>query len=131
NSLTNGSATSAHVAVYLPSGGTSAMNLTLNNNDYFNSAAPAANQGVGQAGTTSGTGFYTQANFDPSMTTPATNFRSYTSTLSAGGANDNATKKVDPHFLSATDLHIAPASPMVDMGASVGVGNDFDGQSRV
>ena len=131
NSLTNGSTTSAHVAVALPSGGTSAMNLTLNNNDYFNSAAPAATQGVGQVGTTAGTGFYTQANFDPSMTTPATNFRSYTSTLSAGGANDNASKKVDPQFLSATDLHINAASPMVDMGATVGVGGDIDGQSRV
>ena len=87
------------MAVYLPSGGTSAMNLTLNNNDYFNSAAPAANQGVGQAGTTAaGTSFSSQANFDPTMTTPATNFRAYTSTLSAGGTNDNASKKVDPLF---------------------------------
>jgi len=131
NSMTNGSATSAHVAVYLPPSGTSAMNLTLNNNDYFNSAAPAATQGVGQVGTTAGTGFFTQANFDPTVTTPATNFRSYTSTLSAAGTNDNASKKVDPLFLSATDLHIAGGSPMVDMGASVGVGSDIDGQSRV
>ena len=131
NSLTNGSATSAHVAVYLPSGGTSSMNLTLNNNDYFNGTAPTATQGVGQVGTTSGTGFFTQANFDPTTTAGATNFRNYTSTLSAAGTNDNATKKVDPQFLSATDLHIAAASPMVDMGASVGVGLDIDGQSRV
>ncbi|HEX8069958.1 MAG TPA: Calx-beta domain-containing protein [Pyrinomonadaceae bacterium] len=131
NSLTNGSATSAHVAVFLPSGGTSGMNLTLNNNDYFNSAAPTAQQGVGQVGTTAGTGFYTQANFDPSTTAGATNFRNYTSTLSAGGANDNASKKVDPQFLSPTDLHINAASPMVDMGASVGVGTDIDGQARV
>jgi hypothetical protein len=131
NNLSGGTTSIAYVAVYLPSGGTSAMNLTLNNNDYFNSAAPAANQGVGQAGTTAGTNFFTQANFDPTQTTPATNFRAYTSTLSAGGANDNATKKVDPQFVSNTDLHIAPASPMVDMGASVGVGNDIDGQARV
>ncbi len=131
NNLSGGTTSIAYVAVYLPSGGTSAMNLTLNNNDYFNSAAPTAQQGVGQAGTTAGTNFFTQANFDPSMTTPVTNFRAYTSTLSAAGTNDNATKKVDPQFLSATDLHIAPASPMVDMGANVGVGNDIDGQSRV
>jgi hypothetical protein len=131
NNLSGGTTSIAYVAVYLPSGGTSAMNLTLNNNDYFNSAAPAANQGVGQAGTTAGTNFFTQANFDPTQTTPATNFRAYTSTLSAGGANDNATKKVDPQFVSNTDLHIAAASPMVDGGASVGVGNDIDGQARV
>ncbi|HXU36937.1 MAG TPA: hypothetical protein VN937_11290 [Blastocatellia bacterium] len=131
NNMSGGTTSIAYVAVYLPSGATSAMNLTLNNNDYFNSAAPAANQGVGQAGTTAGTNFFTQANFDPTMTTPATNFRAYTSTLSAGGLNDNASKKVDPLFVSNTDLHIAVASPMVDMGASVGVGNDIDGQTRV
>lgn len=131
NNLSGGTTSIAYVAVYLPSGGTSAMNLTLNNNDYFNSAAPAANQGVGQAGTTAGTNFFTQANFDPTVTTPASNFRSYTSTLSAAGTNDNASKKVDPLFTSTTDLHIAVASPMVDGGATVGVGNDIDGQTRV
>jgi hypothetical protein len=131
NSLTGGGATSAHVAVYLPSGGTAAMNLTLNNNDYFNGAAPTATQGVGQVGTTAGTGFFTQANFDPSTTAGTTNFRNYTSTLSASGSNDSNTKKVDPQFVSATDLHIAVASPMVDMGANVGVVNDIDGQNRV
>jgi hypothetical protein len=131
NTQTNGSATSAFVSVALPSGATSAMNLTLNNNDYWNGAAPTATQGVGQSGTTSGTGFFTQANFDPTATTPATNFRSYTSTLSAAGTNDNASKKLDPQFVSGTDLHIAVASPMVDMGATVGVSNDIDGQLRV
>ncbi|MEO6394005.1 MAG: Calx-beta domain-containing protein [Pyrinomonadaceae bacterium] len=131
NSQTNGSATSAFVSVYLPSGATSAMNLTLNNNDYWNGAAPTATQGVGQVGTVSGTGFFTQANFDPTVTTPATNFRSYTSTLSAAGTNDNATKKVDPQFVSGTDLHIAVASPMVDAGAAVGVAKDIDSQNRV
>ncbi|MEP6820984.1 MAG: hypothetical protein ABI946_01395, partial [Chthoniobacterales bacterium] len=124
-------ATSALVSANLPSGGSSAMNLTLNNNDYWNGAAPAANNGVGQVGTTSGTGFYTQANFDPTMTSPPANFRSYTSTLSAAGTNDNATKAQDPQYMSAADLHIAVASPMVDMGASVGVLQDIDGQNRV
>jgi hypothetical protein len=131
NTLTGGGGTSAHVAVFLPSGATSAMNLTINNNDYWNGAAPTATQGVGQVGTTAGTGFFTQANFDPSVTTPASNFRSYTSTLNASGTNDNASKKVDPQFVSATDLHIAVASPMVDMGAAVGVVNDIDSQARV
>ncbi len=124
-------ASSAFVALFLPSGGTSAMNLTLNNNDYYNGATPASNQGVGQAGSTAGTNFFTQANFDPTTTTPSTNLRSYTSTLSSTGTNDNASKKLDPLFTSATDLHIAVASPMVDMGASVGVLQDIDGQNRV
>lgn len=60
NNMSGGTTSIAYVAVYLPSGGTAAMNLTLNNNDYFNSAAPAANQGVGQAGTTAGTNFFTE-----------------------------------------------------------------------
>ena len=76
-------------------------------------------------------GEFTAANFDPTMTTPATNFRAYTSTLSAAGTNDNASKKVDPQFISNTDLHIAVASPMVDMGVDVGVTDDIDGQLRV
>jgi hypothetical protein len=129
NSLTGGSAASAHVGLYLPPSGTSAMNLTLNNNDYFE--GPNATNGIAQVGTTPGTTFFKAANFNAGATTPATNLRSYTSTLSAAGTNDNASKVVDPQFLSATDLHIANASPMVDMGANVGVGSDIDGQSRV
>ena len=132
NTLTGGNPTSPntrHVAVALPSGGTSAMNLTWNNNDYVEGTDP--NSRMAQVGTTAGTGEFTAANFDPTMTTPPTNFRSYTSTLSAAGTNDNASKKVDPQFVSNTDLHIAVASPMVDMGANVGVGLDIDGQARV
>ena len=132
NTLTGGNPTSPntrHVAVALPSGGTSAMNLTWNNNDYVEGTDP--NSRMAQVGTTAGTGEFTAANFDPTMTTPPTNFRSYTSTLSAAGTNDNASQKVDPQFVSNTDLHIAVASPMVDMGANVGVALDIDGQARV
>jgi hypothetical protein len=129
NSLTGGSAASAHVSLYLPSGATSAMNLTLNNNDYFE--GPNATNGIAQVGVTAGTGFYKAANFNAANVTPATNLRAYTSVLSAAGTNDNASKVVDPQFVSATDLHIAVASPMVDQGANVGVGTDIDGQSRV
>jgi hypothetical protein len=123
-------ASSAFVAVFLPSAGTSAMNLTLNNNDYYIGAAPAVNNGYGQAGVTAGTNFFTT--FDATMTTPATNLRSYTNTLSSAGTNDNASKAVDPQFTGApTDLHIAVGSPLVDMGAAVGVTNDIDSQLRV
>ncbi len=131
NTLSGAGPTSAHVSVWLPSAASATLNLTLNNNDYFNGAAPGATNGVGQVGTAAGTGFFTQANFDPTMTTPGTNFRSYTSTLSPGGTNDALSLKVDPQFVSATDLHIAVASPMVNQGANVGVFNDIDGQARV
>ena len=73
-----------NVAVYLPSGGTSAMNLTLNNNAYF--AGTDANNRLAQVGATFGTGEYTVGNFDPTSTAPATNFRAY-SKHSVGGGN--------------------------------------------
>jgi hypothetical protein len=122
-------ASSAFVSIYLPSGATSAMTLTLNNNDYYQ-VGTAAYNGIGQAGTTAGTNFYTAANFNAGATTPATNMRAYTSTLSAAGTNDNASKVVDPLFASSSDLHISGASPMIDMGASVGVTTDIDGEAR-
>jgi hypothetical protein len=131
NTLAGAGPTSAHVSMFLPSAASATLALTLNNNDYFNGAAPGATNGVGQVGTAAGTGFFTQASFDPTMTTPGTNFRSYTSTLSAGGTNDSLSLKVDPQFVGATDLHIAVASPMVNQGASVGVFGDIDGQARV
>ena len=89
-----------------------------------------ANSRMAQVGSVAGTGEYTAANFDPTMTTPPTNFRAYTSTLSAAGTNDNASKKVDPLFVSCTDLHISAGSPMVDMGVDVGVTDDKDGDAR-
>jgi hypothetical protein len=129
NQLTGGNPTGTrHVAIFLPSGATVAMNLTLNNNDYFEGTDP--NSRMAQTGTTFGTGEFTAANFDPTQTTPATNFRSYTSTLSAAGTNDNASKKVDPLFVSATDLHLTSISPMVNTGVNVGVTNDIDGETR-
>jgi dockerin type I repeat protein len=120
NTLTGGTTSVAHVSIFLPSGGTSAMNLTDNNNDYF-FGPDAARQGAGQAGTTAGTNFFT--------TLAA--LQAYSSTLSPAGTNDNASKALDPQFVSNTDLHIAVASPMVDMGVDVGVARDIDGQNRV
>ena len=108
NIMTGGNPTQTntrHVAIYLPSSGTSAMNLTLNNNDYVEGTD--ANSRMAQVGTTAGSGEYTAANFDSNSTVPATNFRAYTSTLSAAGTNDNASKKVDPLFASCTGLHIS------------------------
>ena len=131
NLLTGGNPTSPntrHVAIFLPSGGMAAMNLTLNNNDYVEGTSP--NSRMAQVGTTAGTGEFLAAQFNPGSTTPATNFRSYTSTLNGTGTNDDASKSVNPQFLSNTDLHISGASPMVDVGVDVGVTEDIDGDTR-
>jgi hypothetical protein len=129
NRLTGGnSGGTRHVAIFLPSGGTAAMNLTLNNNDYVEGTD--LNSRMAQVGTTFGTGEFLAAQFNPGATSPATNFRSYTSTLSGAGSNDNASKSVDPQFLSNTDLHISAASPMVNIGVDVGVTTDIDGDPR-
>jgi hypothetical protein len=139
NTLTSGNTGTAHVSMFLPSSGTSGMNLTINNNDYF-SGSTAGQSGIAHVGTTytavpagpaTYAGLYTAANFNPADTTATTNLRTYTNTLNAAGTNDNASKVVDPLFVSNTDLHINGASPMVDMGASVGVTTDIDSQLRV
>ena len=45
NTLTGGTTGVAYVAVFLPSGATSSMNLTMNNNNYFGGISPDATQG--------------------------------------------------------------------------------------
>jgi hypothetical protein len=120
----NGGTTSiAHVAVFLPAGGTSAMNLTMNNNAYYY-GTDATRQGTGQAGTTAGTNFYT--------TLAA--LKAYTSTLHAAATNDNASIAATTAvpYLSTTDLHIpASATAVIGTGAAIGaVTNDFDNDPR-
>jgi len=95
---------SGFVCLYVPSGRTSTFNTIFNNNDYFQGSA--VNNGIAQVGQVAGTGFYTAADFDAGTTTPATNFRSISSTWFLAGTNDNASKVVDPMFVSATDFHI-------------------------
>jgi hypothetical protein len=44
---------------------------------------------------------------------------------------DASSKSVDPLFVSATDLHLQPTSPLLGMGVSIaGVTTDIDGQTR-
>lgn len=127
-----GSAASVMLCVQLPSGGTSAMNLTMNNNVYYSNTA-AANQYI--LGTTSSV-FYTAANFNPAAVTPANNSRSYTSTLSAAGTNDNVSlaSTVTAPFVSATDLHInnaaVNATDLDTKAAVVTVTDDIDSAVR-
>jgi hypothetical protein len=123
NNITGGTTSVANVSAYLPSGGTSAMNLTWNNNAYFY-GTDAARQGVGQAGTTAGTNFFT--------TLAA--LAAYSSTLSVAATNDNASiaSTGAVPYLTNNDLHITPsAGAILGGGAAVGsVTNDFDMDPR-
>jgi uncharacterized repeat protein (TIGR01451 family) len=122
NNIAGGTTSIAHVSVFLPAGGTSAMNLTWNNNAYFY-GTDAARQGAGQAGTTAGTNFFT--------TLAA--LSAYTSTLSPAGTNDNASLESTGAvpFVSATDLHLQPASVLATAGVPLpGVTLDFDDEPR-
>ena len=138
NQLTGGNPTTTntrHAVIYLPSGATSAMNLTLNNNAYFQGpATTGALSLLAKVGTGAGTGEFLAADFNAGAVTPATNLRSYTSTLSAAGTNDNASRAttVPPLFVSNTDLHVpaGTSTPLESGGASVGVTTDIDNQVR-
>ena len=122
NNITGGTTSIAHVAIYLLSGGTSAMNLTENNNSYYN-GTDSARQGVGQAGTTAGTNFF--------VTLPQ--LQAYSMTLSPSGTNDS--DSIAPPgpipFVSANDLHLLCGAPETDWGISLAaVPNDIDMQPR-
>lgn len=133
NQATGGNpAGTRNTAVFLPSGATATMNLTWNNNAYY-VGTDALNR-LAQVGVTFGAGEYQVADFDPTQTTPATNFRAYTSTLSAPGTNDNASfaTSAPPPFTSNTDLHIPAmtATRLESGGAAVGVTTDIDAEMR-
>ena len=122
NNITGGTTSVAHVAVYLPSGGTSAMNLTENNNSYYN-GPDATRQGVGQAGTTAGLNFF--------VTLPQ--LKAYSMTLSPSGTNDNASIASigAVPFLTASDLHLMCSAPEINMGVPLAaVIDDIDGDPR-
>ncbi|MCF6130412.1 PKD domain-containing protein [Flavobacterium sp. AS60] len=138
NTMTSSSTSSAFTCLYLPSGGTSTMNLILNNNAYY-TGSTANLSAIAQVGTTFGTGVYTVANFNPAATTGSTNLRTYTSTLLAANTNnDNASKgfTTAAPFNSATNLHIntgVSITPLESTGvstATTGVTTDFDGDAR-
>src|SRR6218665_3800459 len=129
--------TAAHVALYLPTGATSSMNLILNNNAYY-SGTTAARQGIAQVGTSIGTGFYLASNFVPGSTSGATNLRNYTSTLLAANTNnDNASlgsTNAAP-FSSATNLLLDLVSAQLvnveQKGvAGLSVSTDIQGDTR-
>ncbi|MDO7873392.1 BNR-repeat neuraminidase N-terminal domain-containing protein [Hymenobacter sp. ASUV-10] len=127
-------ASAANTCLSIPSGLTSAFNLTLNNNAYY---APAtAGNYIAQTFTGTATAAtYTAANFNAAATSPATNLRSYTSTLSTAGTNDNlsfASSGAVP-FTSATNLSIPTGTTtLVESGATPisGITTDLPGTTR-
>lgn len=123
NNITGGTTSVANVAVFLPSGGTSAMNLTMNKNAYFY-GTDAARQGAGQAGTTAGTNFFTSLG----------SLAAYSSALHGAATNDNASQAFTtaPPFVGNNDLHLNdPFSPLLGAGDAIGsVTNDYDNDPR-
>ncbi|HRJ90144.1 MAG TPA: carboxypeptidase-like regulatory domain-containing protein [Pyrinomonadaceae bacterium] len=136
NQINGGSlAETRHVAIYLPSGATSTMNLTMNNNAYFQ--GNETNSRMARRGTSTllpPEDEYISANFNAGATTPATNFRAYSSTLQLSGNNDNASfaTTTAPPFVSNSDLHIptAGSSQLNNGGAVTSVIDDIDGDVR-
>lgn len=131
NNMTGGTTSVAHVSIFLPSGATSTMNLSIDNNAYFSGTGPT--QGLAQVGTAAGTGFYMVSNFDPANTSNATNFRTYTSTL-GNNPNDAASKGLltTPPFVSTTNLHIpnGTSTALESSASNIGVTTDIDNQTR-
>lgn len=132
NTMTGGTTSIAHVSILLPSAGTSAMNLTLNNNALY--CGTTSSQGIAHVGTSFAT-IYTAANFNSGTITPSTNLRAYTSTLSAAGTNDNASfaSTSAAPFTSSTDLHIpnATVTQLESGGVTIsGITTDIDGDTR-
>ncbi len=132
----------AHVSLFLPSGGTS-MGLTLNNNNYY-TGSTAGVHGIAHVGTTYTSpatglvGLFEAANFDAANTTPVTNLRNYTSTIGSA-SNDNASRgtTVAAPFTSSCDLHVTSWTGgseggdfIANKGAVVAVTTDIDGEQR-
>ncbi|MCK6611868.1 MAG: hypothetical protein L6Q78_12615, partial [Bacteroidia bacterium] len=129
NTIVNNAAV-ANACLQLPSGATSSMNLTLNNNAYYTGSSSNNYLLITQATFNS----FTAANFNSTSSSPATNARSYTSSLSSAGTNDNASFAftTTAPVVSASDLHLSTSSPTVleSGGASVGITEDIDGDVR-
>lgn len=135
NQMSGGNPTGTrHVAIFVPDAGSS-IGLALNNNAYYQGTA--TNSRMARRGTDmfDPAVEYQAANFNPSATTPSTNFRAHSTLLGAfGNSNDNASfaTTTAPPFVSDSDLHIPTAvgGPLDGGGADVGVVDDIDGDLR-
>jgi hypothetical protein len=109
NNIPSGTTSIANVAMYLPSGGTSAMNLTNNKNSYY-FGTDVARQGAGQAGTTA-----ERISIQLCPRLLHTRARC-TRRLPMDNASIASTGAVP--FATATDLHITSAAPEYETGCN-------------
>jgi len=132
NTVTSASTTSSMVCVYFTTAPTAAMALTINNNAYYTGNTTVLN-GIGQVTTTkNAANLYLTSNFNPSATTPSTNWRSVTSVSVASNDNASFALTTAAPFTSATNLHIpnGTSTALESSGAAAGVTNDIDGDVR-
>ncbi|MBS1593073.1 MAG: IPT/TIG domain-containing protein [Bacteroidetes bacterium] len=135
-----GTYTGSKDMVFLLWGGlTSTANNVINNNVcYVGTGTNNFLAGVGTSTLSAPSTTYTQANFNAAATTPATNWRSYTSGLTTGGTNDNAmvASTAAAPFTSNTDLHVLynageALSNISNKGVAIaGFTTDIDGETR-
>ncbi|MBX3245034.1 MAG: carboxypeptidase regulatory-like domain-containing protein, partial [Acidobacteria bacterium] len=109
-------------------------NVLINNNAYYLGTNP--NMFLAKIGTIdppTSNQIYDLDDFNASVTTPAANFRNYTSQI-GNTSNDNASFATTnaPPFVSDSDLHIPTAynTQLESGGANVSVLDDIDGDVR-
>ncbi len=135
NTVTGGTGSDAHVCMYFPFAASTSLAYRINNNAYYTGAV-AGKSGIAFAGTNvyNAANIYDVANFNALATTPATNFRSYSSACGAG-ANDYASfgSTAAAPFTSATNLHIPAATvTRLESGGTplAGITDDYDNGAR-
>ncbi len=134
NTVTGGSGTDVHSCLFFTFGLSAAMGLTLNNNGYYTGSTAGLHCMAFAGGVFySASNIYKVANFDPSTTAGATNWRSFASGLGVGSSElySFGTTAAAP-FTTATDLHIpaATVTALESGGAAVGISTDIDGAAR-
>ncbi len=135
NTCTSSSTTSSFVGVYFTTAPTAGMALIMNNNAYYTGSTSGLH-GIGQVSTTkSAANLYTVANFNPALTTPATNWRAITSVSTSTNDNASVGSTSAAPFVSSSDIHLNnSASNISDVeqkgSTTTGVTSDIDGDVR-
>jgi hypothetical protein len=116
------------------SGPTAAGALDVRNNIFANTAGAGATRFAVHS--TAAATVYTPIDYNDYFSTGSVGFiggvdRPTLADWQTGTGQDANSKAVDPLFVSPTDLHIQPMSPMINMGVTgTGITTDIDGQTR-
>ena len=116
------------------SGPTAAGALDVRNNIFANTAGTGATRR--SVHSVAAATVYVPINYNDYFSTGSVGFiggvdRPTLADWQTGTGQDANSKAVDPLFVSPTDLHIQPTSPMINMGvAGTGITTDIDGQPR-